>query len=119
MIEYRNTMRREIFKLSSKVFAIDFGTSMLKIYKKNEGVIFDQKNVVAICDNMVKAIGDEAFEMYGRTPDNFEVTFPVKHGVIADFANMLAMINSSFTSLADKHGKVNGAEFIIAIPPRS
>ena len=77
MIEYRNTMRREIGKLSSKVFAIDFGTSMLKIYKKNEGVIFDEKNVVAICDGAVKAIGDEAFEMYGRTPDNFEVTFPV------------------------------------------
>ena len=102
--------------MSSKVFAIDLGTSMLKIYKKNEGVIFDEKNVVAICDGVVKAIGDEAFEMYGRTPDNFEVTFPVKHGVIADFANMLAMINSSFNSLADKHGKVNGAEFIVAIP---
>lgn len=116
MIEYRNTMRRENFKLSSKVFAIDFGTSMLKIYKKNEGVIFDQKNVVAICDNTVKAIGDEAFEMYGRTPDNFEVTFPVKYGVIADFANMLALINSAFASLADKHGKMSGAEFIVAIP---
>ena len=102
--------------MSSKVFAIDLGTSMLKIYKKNEGVIFDEKNVVAICDGVVKAIGDEAFEMYGRTPDNFEVTFPVKHGVIADFANMLAMINSSFAALADKHGKVNGAEFIVAIP---
>ncbi len=116
MIEYRNTMRREIEKLSSKVFGIDFGTSMLKIYKKNEGVIFDEKNVVAICDGTVKAIGDEAFEMYGRTPDNFEVTFPVKYGVIADFANMLAMLNSSFASLTDKHGKVTGAEFIVAVP---
>jgi len=116
MIEYRNTMRREIRKLSSKVFAIDFGTSMLKIYKKNEGVIFDEKNVVAICEGVVKAIGDEAFEMYGRTPDNFEVTFPVKYGVIADFANMLSMINASFESIADKHGKISGAEFIVAIP---
>ena len=116
MIEYRNTMRRETRKLSSKVFAIDFGTSMLKIYKKNEGVIFDEKNVVAICDGAVKAIGDEAFEMYGRTPDNFEVTFPVKYGVIADFANMLSMLNASLDSIADKHGKVNGAEFIVAIP---
>ena len=116
MIEYRNTMRREIGKLSSKVFAIDFGTSMLKIYKKNEGVIFDEKNVVAICDGAVKAIGDEAFEMYGRTPDNFEVTFPVKYGVIADFANMLSMLNASLNTIADKHGKVNGAEFIVAIP---
>lgn len=116
MIEYRNTMRREIRKLSSKVFAIDFGTSMLKVYKKNEGVIFDEKNVVAICNGTVKAIGDEAFEMYGRTPDNFEVTFPVKYGVIADFANMLSMLNASLETISDKYGKVNGAEFIVAIP---
>lgn len=102
--------------MSSKVFAIDFGTSMIKIYKKNEGVIFDEKNVVAICDNTVKAIGNEAFDMYGRTPDNFEVTFPVKYGVIADFANMLSLINTAFASLADKYGKMNGAEFIVAIP---
>ncbi|MBQ8799272.1 MAG: rod shape-determining protein [Lachnospiraceae bacterium] len=102
--------------MSSKVFAIDFGTSMLKIYKKNEGVIFDEKNVVALCDGAVNAIGNEAFEMYGRTPDNFEVTFPVKFGVVADFANMLALLNSAFSNLADKHGKTNGAEFVVAVP---
>ncbi|MDD6034996.1 MAG: rod shape-determining protein [Lachnospiraceae bacterium] len=116
MIKYRNTMRREIIKLSSKVFGIDFGTSVLKIYKKNEGIIFDEKNAVAICDGAVKAIGNEAFEMYGRTPDNFEVTFPVKYGVVADFANMLALLNTAFSGLADKHGKMNGAEFIVAVP---
>ena len=102
--------------MSSKVFAIDFGTSMLKIYKKNEGVIFDEKNVVALCDGAVNAIGNEAFEMYGRTPDNFEVTFPVKFGVVADFANMLALLNSAFNNLADKHGKTGGAEFVVAVP---
>ncbi len=102
--------------MSSKVFAIDFGTSVLKIYKKNEGVIFDEKNVVAICEGVVNAIGNEAFEMYGRTPDNFQVTFPVKYGVVADFGNMLALLNSAFASLADKHGKFYGAEFIVAVP---
>lgn len=102
--------------MSSKVFAIDFGTSVLKIYKKNEGVIFDEKNVVAIREGVVDAIGNEAFEMYGRTPDNFQVTFPVKYGVVADFGNMLALLNSAFASLADKHGKFNGAEFIVAVP---
>lgn len=102
--------------MSSKVFAIDFGTSVLKIYKKNEGVIFDEKNVVAVCEGEVKAIGNEAFEMYGRTPDNFQVTFPVKYGVVADFGNMLSLLNSAFASLADKHGKLTGAEFVVAVP---
>ena len=57
--------------MSAKVFGIDFGTSMLKIYKKNEGIIFDAKNIIAIADgNRVIAIGDEAFEMYGKAPSN-------------------------------------------------
>lgn len=102
--------------MSSKVYAIDLGTSVLKIYRKNEGVIFDEKNVVAICDGTVNAIGDEAYEMYGRSPDNFEVTFPVKYGVIADFANMLSLINKAFNRLCVEHGFFSGAEFVVAIP---
>lgn len=102
--------------MSSKVYGIDFGTSVLKIYRKNEGVIFDEKNVVAICDGVVKAIGDEAYEMFGRSPDNYEVTFPVKCGVIADFANMLSMVNSAFERLSVEHGVFSGSEFVVAIP---
>ena len=61
--------------MSAKVFGIDFGTSMLKIYKKNEGIIFDAKNIIAIADgNRVIAIGDEAFEMYGKAPSNIDVS---------------------------------------------
>lgn len=102
--------------MSAKVYAIDLGTSVLKIYRKNEGVIFDEKNVVALCNGEVNAIGDEAYEMYGRAPDNFEVTFPVKFGVIADFANMLSLINKAFTRLSVEHGFFSGAEFVVAIP---
>ena len=34
--------------MAGKVFGIDFGTSTIKIYKKNEGVIFDAKNIIAV-----------------------------------------------------------------------
>lgn len=102
--------------MSARVYAIDLGTSVLKIYRKNDGVVFDEKNVVALCNGAVSAIGDEAFEMYGRAPDNFDVTFPVKCGVIADFANMLSLINTAFTRLSVEHGFFSGAEFLVAIP---
>lgn len=102
--------------MAAKVFGIDFGTSTIKIYQKNEGVIFDQKNIIALCNNEVMAIGDEAFEMYGKAPDNFQVTFPVKNGVIADIANMLALLNKSFKIISDKQGKITGADIIVAAP---
>jgi len=102
--------------MSAKVFGIDFGTSTIKIYRKNDGVIFDQKNIIALCNNEVMAIGDEAFEMYGKAPDNFQVTYPVKNGVIADIANMLALLNKAFKEIADKSGKITGADIIVASP---
>ncbi len=102
--------------MSAKVFGIDFGTSTIKIYRKNDGVIFDQKNIIALCNNEVMAIGDEAFEMLGKAPDNFLVTYPVKNGVIADIANMLALLNKAFKHIADKSGKITGADIIVAAP---
>lgn len=102
--------------MSAKVFGIDFGTSTIKIYRKNEGVIFDEKNIIALCNNEVMAIGDEAFEMLGKAPDNFLVTYPVKNGVIADIANMLSLLNKAFKNIADKSGKIAGADIIVAAP---
>lgn len=102
--------------MSAKVFGIDFGTSTIKIYRKNEGVIFDEKNIIALCNNEVMAIGDEAFEMLGKAPDNFLVTYPVKNGVIADIANMLSLLNKAFKVIADKTGKITGADIIVAAP---
>ena len=108
--------RKENKKVAAKVFGIDFGTSTIKIYKKNEGVIFDEKNIIALCNGNVVAIGDDAFEMYGKAPDNFFVTFPVRNGVIADIANMLALLNRAFKTISEKNGKITGAEFIVAAP---
>lgn len=102
--------------VSAKVFGIDFGTSTIKIYRKNEGVIFDEKNIIALCNNEVMAIGDEAFEMLGKAPDNFLVTYPVKNGVIADIANMLSLLNKAFKIITDKSGKITGADIIVAAP---
>lgn len=102
--------------MSAKVFGIDFGTNTIKIYRKNEGVIFDEKNIIALCKGEVMAIGDEAFDMLGKAPDNFLVTYPVKNGVIADIANMLALLNKAFKIIAEKSGKITGADIIVAAP---
>lgn len=103
--------------MSSKTFGIDFGTNSLKIYRKGEGIVFSQKSVIAIKGkNTVIAIGDEAYEMYGKSPDYINVNFPLKGGVIASFANMLSLLNCIFWDLSRVHGKFRGAEFYIATP---
>ena len=101
----------------ARVYGIDMGTSSLRIFQKGEGLVYDQKNAIAIIDKKrVIAIGDDAWKMEGKTPANIEITYPFRSGVPADIKNMVTMLNMIFQSLEAEHGKVTGQDFLIAIP---
>lgn len=103
--------------MAGKIYGIDFGTSMIKIYQKNNGIILDEKNIIAIANRKTMiAAGDEAFEMYEKAPSNISVSYPVKYGVIADIANMLSMLNYMLSKIKIKNSKFSSAEFIVAPP---
>ena len=100
-----------------KAIGIDFGTSSIKIYKNGEGVILHQKSVIAIYKkNHVFAVGDEAFEMYEKAPENIEVSFPVKFGVIADIENMQTLLLNFFNKVNDEKKNTGNNDFYIAVP---
>ncbi len=101
----------------SRVYGVDLGTSTLKIYQKNKGIIYDERNVMAVFDKRkIIAIGDEAWVMDGRTPPNIEVIHPVRQGVLAELKNMVEMLNMIFGRLEEDHGKMTGQDFLIAVP---
>ena len=99
-----------------RAYGVDLGTSMIKIYKKGKGVICNEKNIIALKDDKdVLAIGDDAFAMYEKVPGNVRVTKPIKNGVIADIANMDKLFTTLLKNVS-KTGKIQGADFVIAIP---
>ena len=101
----------------ARVYGIDPGTSTLRIYQKGAGIIYNQKNMMAVLDGKkIIATGDEAWEMEGRTPANIEVVSPIRSGVLAQVKNMLAMLNIIFDKLGEEYGRMNGQEFIVASP---
>lgn len=67
--------------------AIDLGTVNVLVHLEGRGVVLQEPSVVAIGDNGTKIVevGRAAREMYGRTPDEIEVTRPLREGVIADY----------------------------------
>ena len=71
----------------SKDIGIDLGTANVLIYIKGQGIVLNEPSVVAIdTDNKkVVAVGKEASEMLGRTPEKVKAIKPMKDGVIADF----------------------------------
>ena len=66
---------------------IDLGTANVLIYIKGQGIVLNEPSVVAIDLDTKKplAVGTEAREMLGRTPDNIVAVRPLKDGIIADF----------------------------------
>lgn len=74
--------------------AIDLGTSNVLVYDPKKGIVINEPSVVAIstADNSVMAIGADAKEMLGRTPDTIIASHPLKDGVIADFRITQSMI---------------------------
>ena len=66
---------------------IDLGTASILVYVRGKGVVLKEPSVVAYDrdTNKIKAIGEEARLMLGRTPGNIVAVRPMRKGVISDY----------------------------------
>ena len=73
---------------------IDLGTASILVYIKGKGVVLKEPSVVAFDrdTNKIKAIGEEARLMIGRTPGNIVAVRPLRQGVISDYTVTEKMI---------------------------
>ncbi|PIP86374.1 rod shape-determining protein [Candidatus Campbellbacteria bacterium CG11_big_fil_rev_8_21_14_0_20_44_21] len=78
-----------------KKLGIDLGTANTLVYLPGEGIVLNEPSVVAVSesDNRIVAVGLEAKEMIGKTPDDIVAYRPMKDGVIADYRVTEAMLN--------------------------
>ncbi len=79
----------------AKDIGIDLGTANVLIYIKGRGIVLNEPSIVVIDTetNKVIAVGEEAREMLGRTPEKVKAVKPMKDGVIADFELTEIMLN--------------------------
>ncbi len=73
---------------------IDLGTANSVVFAPKRGVVLQEPSVVAVAlaENEILAVGQEAKEMMGRTPDTIRIYRPLRDGVIADFRVTQAML---------------------------
>ena len=78
----------------SPKLGIDLGTTNILVFIPGRGIVLNEPSVVAVSeqDNRILAVGIEAKEMVGRTPDNIIAYRPMKDGVIADYRVTEAML---------------------------
>jgi len=105
------------FNIFNKKIGIDLGTCNSIVFTPQKGVVLKEPSVVAVtlADNRILAVGQEAKEMTGRTPDSIRIFRPLKDGVIADYRITEAMLKY-FVKKASPRLKFLKPELLVGVP---
>ena len=106
-----------LFSTSVKDIGIDLGTANTLVYVRGRGIVLREPSVVAVDvhTDEVLAVGKQAKEMLGRTPESITAVRPLKEGVIADFEVTAAMLKY-FVRKAITVGTFSRPHVVICIP---
>ena len=100
--------------MARNVYGIDLGTYEIKVYDKKRNAIWKEKNAIALKDETrIFSVGDEAYEMYEKVPENIEIIFPMEEGVISHFDSMQFLLQNL---LKKEQRFARGSEYLIAVP---
>ena len=107
----------KLWKLNSRDLGIDLGTANILVSISNKGIVYREPSVVAIRKDTeeVIAVGYEAKEMLGRTPDTISVVRPLKDGVIADFTATKLMLRAIISKVT-RQFKLLKPRVVVGIP---
>lgn len=100
-----------------KKLGIDLGTANTLVYVPGEGVVLNEPSVVAVSvpENKVMAVGNEAKEMIGKTPDSIIAYKPMRDGVIADYKITEAMLKYYISKALGKWN-IYKPEVMVSVP---
>jgi rod shape-determining protein MreB len=106
-----------LFNLFSSDLAIDLGTANTLVFERNKGIVVNEPSIVAMRKDSggVEAVGAEASEMLGRTPEHISAIKPMKNGVIADFAATSHMLNH-FIHKTHRYNRLVHPRIVIGVP---
>ena len=115
-------MFSKIMGMMSADMAIDLGTANTLVYVHGQGIVLNEPSVVAMSmvdgRRVVRAVGEEAKLMLGRTPGNMVAIRPLRDGVIADFDVAEDMIKHFIRKVHNRRSFVS-PQMVICVPSGS
>ena len=112
-----------LFGFLSQDMAIDLGTANTLVYVRGRGIVLNEPSVVALETvngrRQVKAVGNDAKLMMGKTPGNVEAIRPLRDGVIADIEVAEDMIKYFITKVHGQSRLPSWPEIVICVPSGS
>ena len=111
------------FKFMSHDMAIDLGTANTLVYVRGRGIVLNEPSVVAVemvgGVKKVRAVGDDAKMMMGKTPAHMEAIRPLRDGVIADIDIAEDMIKYFIRKVHGQRRFPRWPEIVICVPSGS
>jgi len=111
------------FNFMSHDMAIDLGTANTVVYLRGRGIVLNEPSVVAVETingvKRVKAVGDDAKLMMGKTPDSIQAIRPLRDGVIADIDVAEQMIKHFIHKVHGKRRFMRWPQIVICVPSGS
>lgn len=107
-----------MFKPWQHYIGVDLGTATVLIYVKGRGIMLREPSVIAISSttNELKAVGDEAYRMLGRTPGNITANRPMRDGVIADYDLTEKMLKAFMQKVVTGPGRWFRPHIMVCVP---
>jgi rod shape-determining protein MreB len=117
-------MNFPLFNFGPRDLAIDLGTANTVVYLRDRGVVIQEPSVVALeygnGPPKVRAVGEDAKLMLGKTPANLRTIRPLRNGVIADLEVAEQMIKHFMTKAVGGRGRFGGKiEVVMCVPSGS
>jgi rod shape-determining protein MreB and related proteins len=113
-----------MFNFGSRDLAIDLGTANTVVYLRDRGIVIEEPSVVTLEYSnglpTVRAVGEDAKLMLGRTPENVRTVRPLRNGVIADLEVAEQMIKHFMLKAIGGGRRISGkAEVVMSVPSGS
>ena len=101
-------------------FAIDLGTANTLIWVSGRGLVIDEPSAIAldVSTGKVAAVGEQADALAGKEPEDIEIIYPLRDGVIADL-NATALMLNGFLRRAKGHSGPLRPRALVSVPSRA
>ncbi len=105
------------FRLGQEM-GVDLGTATVLIYVKGKGIMLREPSVIAMVRDTgeVKAVGEEAYRMLGRTPGNIVAVRPMRDGVIADYDLTEKMLQAFVRKVLTGPSRLFRPQIMVCVP---
>jgi len=123
MVNSPRWMPSRAFSFTTDDLAVDLGTANTVVYLRGVGIVCNEPSVVAIRKNgggspEVLAVGEQAKEMLGRTPEAITAIRPLKGGAIADFATAELMLRHFIKKGNNRSRRIwSSSRVMVCVPP--